>query len=409
MSAAPAAAAGLPFTDPALRADPYPAFAALREGGPVEVAPGLVAFGRYADVEQVLTHPAGGHDPRRSEAVGALLTAAGPRAAAEEDRYRSFLFLDPPDHTRLRGLVAKAFTRRRVEALRPRVRELVAAEIDELGTDGDVISSLAYPLPVTVISELLGVPPADRATFQGWSRQLAHSLDFGLLPPAPEQRRAQLRARTEFRDYFRALIAERRRAPGDDLLSALVQAEEAGDRLSEDELLATCILLLVAGHETTVNLLGNAVLALLRHPAQWQALAADPGRAAAAVEETLRYDPPVQLTVRIALADLAVGGATVRAGQAALCLLGAANRDPLEFGEPDRFDLDRPDVRPLSFGKGIHFCLGAALARLEGEVALTELARRWQAPVLAEDPPYSDNLVLRGVERLTVRLAGLRR
>ena len=405
------------FVDPALRPDPYPTFDALREAGPLPVpgVDGLVLFGRYDDCEEILTAPVGSHDPRNNARFAEIAAARGLDEQAEMDRTRSFLFLDPPDHTRLRGLVSKAFTRRRVEGLRPRVAELVHSAVDRMA-DGlasrgsvELVEELAYPLPVTVISDMLGVPAADRDTFQGWSKVLAHSLDAGLVPPAPEQLRAQRQAANEFRAYFTDLTERRRREPTDDLLSALVQAEEAGDRLSQDELLSTCILLLIAGHETTVNLIGNAVLNLLRHPQQWQQLVADPSLAGAATDETLRFDPPVQLTSRTALEDWEVGGVVVPKGGSALCLLGAANRDPAAFVNADRFLITRSDNRYLSFGKGIHYCLGAPLARLESEVALEILAQRLVGPrLVADPPPYTANAVLRGVAELRIEAEQVR-
>jgi cytochrome P450 len=395
------------FLDPGVRAQPYPWLDALREAGPVP-APGidgLVVFGRFDDCEEILVAPWGSHDPRKGNRFAEIAAARGLDEQAEMDRQRSFLFLDPPDHTRLRGLVSKAFTRRRIEQMRPRVEQLVDGYLDAIAAKGDLelVTDLAYPLPVTVISEMLGVPPEDRDTFQAWSRLLAHSLDAGLIPQPEEQLRAQRRAVNEFRAYFTELTERRRHEPTEDLLTGLVQAEEAGDRLSQDELLSTCILLLIAGHETTVNLIGNAVLTLLRHPDQWQLLVDDPALALAATEETLRFDPPVQLTSRTALEDVEVAGATVPKGGSAVCALGAANRDPRAFEHPERFDIRREDNKYLSFGKGVHYCLGAPLARLECEVTLAAFARRVVRPALVADPPdYTSNAILRGVAALPI-------
>ncbi|WP_020540825.1 cytochrome P450 [Nonomuraea coxensis] len=332
--------------------------------------------------------------------------------------------MDPPDHTRLRGLVSRAFTPRMVERLRPRVEAVTAGLIAALPEEGDLVSGFAYPLPVRVICEMLGVPPEDHERFQGWSETAARSLD----PMLTEDLIAESgRSGREFRDYFRDLLELRRRRPGDDLLSALVRVEE----LTEGELLATCVLLLVAGHETTVNLIANGVLALVRHDLLRHAAE----RPRPVVEEVLRYDPPVQLTGRVALRDAELGGTPVPAGTAVVALIGAANRDPAAFPDPDRFDLDRfdphrPDPgrfdpgrfdpgrfdpgrfdvarepgRHLAFGLGIHFCLGATLARMEGEIALAALAAA--APrmeLLDPAPPYRPNLVLRGLAKLPVRL-----
>jgi unspecific monooxygenase len=266
----------------------------------------------------------------------------------------------------------------------------------------EVIADFAYPLPVIIICEMLGVPPADHQRFQGWSRALARGLDPDFLQPveALEQRYEVILA---FHDYFRELIARRRVQPEDDLLTALVQAEELGDVLTEDELLATCTLLLVAGHETTVNLIGNGVLALLRHRGQLERLAAAPALVRSAVEEVLRFDPPVQFDGRVAMADVEIDGLTLEKGEQPMLILAAANRDPAQFEDPDRFDIARADNRHLSFGHGIHFCLGAPLARLEGQLALATLFRRLPGLELAVDvPEYKENLVLRGLAALPV-------
>ncbi|WP_246267954.1 cytochrome P450 [Nonomuraea typhae] len=307
----------------------------------------------------------------------------------------SFLVMDPPDHTRLRGLVSKAFTPRMIERLRPRIEAIAQDLIGAMGRETDLIAAYAYPLPVMVITEMLGVPPEDHERFRGWSEILARGID-PLLPAG--QLASTDRARTEFRAYFRELAAVRRRRPGEDLLSALVRLEE----LTEPELLATCVLLLVAGHETTVNLIGNGVLQLLRHDLLHLA-AESPGQV---VEEVLRYDPPVQLTLRVALQDAELGDTPIPAGTAVLGLLGAANRDPAVFPGPDRFDPGRPSPRHLAFGLGIHFCLGANLARMEGEIALRALAEAAPGLKLADAaPPYKENVVLRGLAALPTWLS----
>jgi cytochrome P450 len=308
-----------------------------------------------------------------------------------EGSRRSFLMLDPPDHTRLRGLVSRAFTARMVERLRPRIERIVEGLIDALPAQADLISGLAYPLPVLVICELLGVPPEDHDRLHEWSEAMARGLDPDfLLPTEVLDRRDE--ARRQFDAYFDELADRRRAEPADDLLSALTRVEE----LSRDELLVTCILLLVAGHETTVNLIGNGTLALLRNDAL--------GRfAPEAVEELLRYDPPVQLTIRFAHDDVTLGGVDVRRGEPVVGLIGAANHDPAVFPDPGRLDLDRRPGRHLAFGLGIHFCLGAPLARMEGALALAALARRRPGLRLLEPaPPYKENLVLRGLAELRV-------
>ncbi|WP_019633032.1 cytochrome P450 [Actinomadura atramentaria] len=382
-----------PF-DPAFRSDPYPRYPAP---GPLLRTPvGLWVTSSYALCERALRDPAFGHGGADGESW-----RSGPA------RRRSFLTMDPPDHTRLRRLVSKAFTPRLVERLRPRVTALVDDLLAAAHGSTDLIAALAYPLPVVVISELLGVPPEDHERFKAWSDALARGLDPDFLLPADELARRD-EARAEFAAYFRELAARRRAEPRDDLLSALVAVSDGGDALSEEELLGTCILLLVAGHETTVNLIGNGALALLRNPDQLARFRARPDGVAAAVEELLRYDPPVQLTLRTALTDTDLGGTPLRRGSLVLLLTGRANRDPAAFADPDRLDLARyadgtHAARHLSFGQGIHYCLGAPLARLEGQVALAKLFER-DVRLSPEPLTYRDNLVLRGLSSLPVTL-----
>lgn len=267
----------------------------------------------------------------------------------------------------------------------------------------DLIGDLAFPLPVIVISELLGVPAADRDRFRRWSLDIARSLDAIALPVEPEVIERGNAARRALVGYFRDLIAERRQRPQADLLTALIAAEEQGDTLTEGELLATCVLLLVAGHETTVNLIGNGVLALLRHPGELRKLRAEPGLITSAVEELLRYDSPVQRTGRLAATDVELGGKVIPKGALLSAVLGAANRDPAHFPEPDRLDITRHDNRHLAFGWGIHFCLGAPLARVEGQVAIGALARRLPALALAtERPEWRESSALHGLKALPV-------
>jgi cytochrome P450 len=274
----------------------------------------------------------------------------------------------------------------------------------------DVIEALAYPLPVTVISELLGVPAGDTEQIKEWSRDVARALDAIALPIAPEVIERGSQATEAIAGYFRALADERRQRPGPDLLSGLVQAEEAGDRLNERELLATCLLLYVAGHETTVNLVGNGLLAILRHPEERRRLEADPTLLPAAVEELLRYDGPVQRTGRMAAVDAEIAGVPIPAGALVLGLVGAANRDPAHFAEPDRLDLERDEPGHLAFGAGIHYCLGASLARLEAQVAIGAILRRFPALTLAvERPIWRPSSTLRGLESLPVALGRERR
>jgi cytochrome P450 len=391
-----------PF-DPEFRRDPYPTYARLRDEDPVHESPmGFKVLSRYADCTALLRDPHASSDETKSPMVQELIEQTPVDPDLNESR--PFLFMDPPDHTRLRGLVSKAFTPRTIERLRPRIQqvtdELLAGMA--LGDTVDVIERLAYPVPVVVISEMLGVPAADEERFRAWSRALARSLDPDFLLP-PDVIAAREEAILEFREYFARLIAERRRTPRDDLLTALVQVEESGDSLSENELLSICVLLLVAGHETTVNLIANGVLALARHPDQQARLRGDPALAKSAVEEVLRYDPPVQLTGRLALEPIKLPSTTMAAGDFSIMLLGAANHDPAQFPDADRFDIGRSPNAHIAFSLGHHFCLGASLARLEGQIALASLVQRFPSIELAADTlDYKDNLVLRGLVELPV-------
>lgn len=370
-----------PFDREFLR-DPYSRYRELSARGPLfRTRAGLLVATTHELCTTLL------RDPRFGR-------GSGPAGSGDPGQQAvSFLWLDPPDHTRLRALVSRAFTPRMVERLRPRVEAIADELIRELPEKADLVSGLAYPLPVMVISEMLGVPPEDRERFRGWSEKLARGLDPMLTADLLSETG---QAGREFRDYFRELVAIRRRRPSDDLLSALTRVRE----LSEADLLATLVLLLVAGHETTVNLIGNGVLALLRHGQ----LAEAARRPEQVVEEVLRYDPPVQLTSRVALEDVTLGGEPLPRGTAVMAVIGAANRDPAVFPEPGRFDVTRSPERHLAFGLGIHFCLGATLARMEGEIALSALARAAPGLQLAEPAPaYRENLVLRGLAELPVR------
>jgi cytochrome P450 len=389
--------------DPSFRIDPYPVYARLRAEAPVYEAFGGLVLSRYAECEAVLRDPRSSSNFDNSAQYETWLREQ-PADFELPQQTRPFLFLDPPDHTRLRGLVNKAFTPRTVDRLRPRVQEIVDKLIDETIKRGslEVIEDFAYPLPVVVICEMLGVPVEDHEKFKGWSREMARSLDpEPFLPPEVIEQRQ--RAIESFTEYFSKLIEERRGQPSDDLLSALIAAEEAGDKLSPDELLATCILILVAGHETTVNLIGNGALALLRHPYQLELLRNDPSLGRGAVEEILRFDPPVQFTGRIALEEMEISGHVLPKGQQAMILLASANRDPDVFVDPDRFDITRQENRHLSFGHGVHYCVGAPLARVEGEIALGTLVRRLRGlRLLTEAPEYKENIILRGLASLPV-------
>jgi cytochrome P450 len=385
--------------DPEFVADPYPTYHRLRAEDPVHQSPlGFWVLTRYEDVTATLRDPRFAKEP--------MIAAVAARLGIEPTSIGiSMLDRDPPDHTRLRGLASKAFTPRVVERLRPRVQEIVDGLLDRVeGARGmDLIEQFAYPIPVNVICEMLGVPVEDHERFKGWSLDLARGLDSILLGPESEVARRSALARDGLSSYFRALIDERRAAPRADLLSALIAAEEAGDTLSEPELLATCILLLVAGHETTVNLIGNGTLALLRHPDQMEKLRAHPELIGTAVEELLRYDGPVQRTARTPTEDVTLGGRTIPKGEIVMPFIGAADRDPAQFPDPDRLDVTRTENRHIAFGLGIHFCLGAPLARVEGQIAINTLLRRMPKLALAvERPEYRQSLTLRGLTALPV-------
>jgi cytochrome P450 len=391
----------LDLLDPDFLADPYPIYHRLRAEDPVHRHPiGFYVLTRYEDVSAFLRDPRFGKSGY--QALFERRFGGGPEGSWLA---LSMLFRDPPDHTRLRALVSQAFTPRVVDTLRGRIQAIVDRLLERAAGAPrmDVIEELAYPLPVTVISELLGVPAGDSETVKAWSRDVARAVDAIALPVGPEVIEQGSRATEAMAEYFRDLAGERRRRPGPDLLSGLVQAEEAGDRLTERELLATCVLLYVAGHETTVNLIGNGVLALLRHSEERRRLQDDPGLLPGAIEELLRYDGPVQRTGRMAACDAEIGGVPIPAGSLVLGLLGAANRDPAQFAEPDRLDIMRDEPRHLGFGSGIHYCLGASLARLEAQVAIGTLVRRFPALTLAiECPAWRPSSTLRGLEALPV-------
>ena len=402
----------LQLLDPANRADPYRLYAQFRDRGPLQLPEGnLAIFSTYRDCDDVLRHPSSSSDRTKSTVAQRQIeaqTQALIEAGAELPRPvpPGFLFLDPPDHTRLRKLVSKAFAPKVVNALQPDISVLVDGLLDRIVEKGrfEVVEDFAYPLPVAVICRLLGVPLEDEPQFSHASALLAQSLDpFVTFTGAPSDGlQERMQAGTWLREYLHGLIERRRSQPGEDLMSALIAVEESGDQLSHDEIVSTCVLLLVAGHETTVNLIGNAILAMLRHPVQWAALSADPIRAPAVIEETLRYDPPVQMVGRIAADDMTIGAIEVPAGDVMMLLLAAAQRDPAEFDRPDTFDPDRGTLRHLGFGRGAHYCLGAPLARLEAGVALSAVTARFPDAQLDSEPQYKTNVTLRGLSALTV-------
>ena len=391
------------------RADPYPRYAAIRE----QVAAfrstiGVVVVTRYEDCQWVL------HDARFGKGES---RAAWKRHGLTEqqwiERYpalgrrraSSLLDMNPPDHTRLRRLVSKAFTPRTVEQLRPDIVRLTDGLLDQFDGTIDVIRDLARVLPITVIGKMLGVPPSDRADLYPLVRDLVRTIEPGA---SLEQLDAGERASEAIAARFTELISERRLAPTDDLLSELVHVEERDDRLSQAELVSTIALLFGAGFETTTNFIGNGLLALLDHPAQLQRLREDRSLLGIAVEELLRWDTPVQAAGRTALEDVDLHGLEVRSGEQVALMLGSANRDPRTFDDPDQLDIARVGPPPMSFGSGIHRCLGAALARAEGQVVLDRLLDRF--PVIepawgAERPRFADSIILRGLETLPIRLA----
>jgi cytochrome P450 len=379
---------------PEVRRDPYPTYRALREADPVHRGPfmGAWVLTRYRDVASALRDDRMSADGTRASGYQELQEAPGPR---------SMLVVDPPYHTRLRTLVSKAFTPRAVERLRPRITALVGSALDRAALRGGVelVEELAYPLPVTVIAEMLGVPPEDWPRFRGWSRALVANLD-PLSGRDPGQVATALEARQALGRYLSGIVDRRRREPGEDLISGLLAGDGTGEVLTQGELVVMANLLLVAGHETTVNMITNGTLALLGHGQQLALLREQPELIQPAVEELLRWDSPVQLTARVATEDLDLGGHRVQQGESVLALLGAANRDPDQFADPDRLDLTRTPNPHLSFGRGIHFCLGAPLARLEAQIAIAGLVARFPKLRLAGEPERSPTVTLRGLTRL---------
>ena len=320
-----------------------------------------------------------------------------------DERYRSMLNSNPPDHTRLRSLVAKAFTPRAVFELQPRIERMVDELLQDLeGRDRfDLIESFAFPLPVTVIAEMLGVPAEDMDRFKDWSNDLALTIEPIL---TDEQSRRIQQATDELFEYFEGIIEQRRREPRDDMMTALINAEEEGDRLTHHELLSTLMLLLVAGNETTRNLIGNGTLALLNNPDQLKRLRDNPDLLDSALNELLRYDSPVQLDGRIVREEVEIDGHRIHPGQRVICAIGAANRDPAVFAEPGVLDIGRKENSHIAFGRGIHYCLGAPLAMLEGRIAFSSLLDRFPSMKLVAEPEFREQVVLRGVEELWVEV-----
>jgi cytochrome P450 len=386
---------------PATKADPYPLYAQVRQRGLVRSPLGVFAAADHATVASILRDRRFSSSPVHERGYRPPSYPPGdPRAALPA---ADLLTMDPPDHTRLRRLVSSAFTPRAIAGLAPWIREVTVRLLTAAdGAAGfDLIDALAFPLPIAVICHLLGVPAEDQAQFRAWGHDVAATLDLQTAAAARAQTRAAELALT---GYLQDLVGKRRANPDDTILSALIAAEDEGDRLSSGEVVSTALLLLIAGFETTVNLIGNGTVALLGDPDSWDRLRQDPALVPAAIEEMLRYDSPVQLTVRIATEDVEAGGTVIAAGRPTVVLIGGANRDPGVFEQPDQFRIDRPDPgRHLSFSLGMHHCLGASLARLEGRIAIEELTRRYPALELAAPPVRRPLLVLRGFESVPVR------
>lgn len=399
----PALAEQLEFNPflPEVHDDPYPMYRRLRELDPVHWNPmGVWVVSRHADFVRLVRDPRMSSDFRNSDLYRLFTSSMPPEYI--DTREPSLLFRDPPDHTRLRALVSKAFTARAIDDLRPFISSVLEDLLGALRPREtfDLVADVARPLPVIVICRMLGVPAADMPLFVEWSDALVHTLD-PLVGPEVFERAAA--AEAGFEAYFRERIDERRRDARDDLLSALIAAEDDGEHLSEEELLRTLVLLLVAGHETTVNLISSGMLALLRDPDEARRLREDPSLDRTAVEELLRYDSPVQFASRVPTQDVEVRDKRIAAGQQIVGLIGSANRDPLAFDDPDRLDVGRTDNRHVAFSGGIHFCLGASLARAEGQAAIGALVRTFPDMELAvERPERRETITLRGLRSLPV-------
>ncbi|MET0899412.1 MAG: cytochrome P450 [Mycobacterium sp.] len=400
---------------PSNRADPYPHYRALREHGPLQLPEAnLVVFSSFADCDAALRHPASASDrlkstlAQRQIAAGRQPRPFGLAGLVDRRQAPAFLFMDPPDHTRLRTLVSKAFVPKVINELAPEITTMVGGLLDEMEQRGhfDAVTDLAYPLAVGVICKLLGVPVEDEPRFGRASALLGQTVDpFLAAGDTPDGFAQRIEAGKWLRGYFREIIERRRRDPSDDLISAMIAVEETGDQLSEDEIISTCNLLLIAGHESTVSLIAHAVLAMLRNTGQWAALAADPSRVAAVTEETLRYDAPAQLVGRIAGEDMLIGETAVPRGDTMILLLAAAHRDPAATDRPEEFDPDRKTIRHLGFGRGTHFCLGVPLVRLEASIALSAAAARFPGARLSGEPAYKPNVTLRGLAALPVAVS----
>ena len=389
--------------DPEVLANPYPLYQRLRTEDPVHWDPFLHAWvvTRYADVVHVLHHFSARRTPRPEQLSAMGLAALNPIAQV---MVRQMLFLDPPDHTRLRALASAAFTPRRVERLRSHIQEIMHGLLDALVSRGqmDLIADFASPAPAIVTAEMLGVPVEDHEQLKDWSADFAEML--GNFQHNPDRFPRVLRSVQEMCSYFRSAMQEQRLHPRGGLVSAMMEAEVDGAKLTEDEIIANLIVTMVGGQETTTNLIGNGLLTLLRNPADMERLRADSSLIPSAVEELLRYESPSQHTARLAPADIEMGGKKIRERQAVIAVMGAANRDPERFPDPDRLDIARQDNRHLAFGWAAHFCFGAALARLEGQIAFEAILRRLPNLTLDTTTPlvWRENLGLRGLKALPI-------
>jgi cytochrome P450 len=388
------------------RADPYRYYSQMRDTAPISrTVLGPLLIHTYEDCLAVLRDPRLG---RGAQDMGQLSNAFGADTALAQLMAQvsahNMLLADPPDHTRLRQLVSRAFTPRHMESLRPAIHGLVDDLLDALAQGGDVefMSEFALPLPMAVIGELVGVPTSERSELQPYVRAAATAIEPIL---TDEEANAAIEAYVHLGSYFDALLEERRRTPADDLLSVLAQAPEKDDRLTNEEVVSTAILLFAAGFETTTNLLGNGLLALLRHPDQLERWRREPELAPSAVEELLRWDSPVQMNMRAALEPAEVRGERIEAGERIVVLQGAANHDPARFADPEHLDLARADNIPLSFGWGIHHCIGAGLARMEGQIAFNALLAKFSSiELLNDEPEWRSSFTLRGLLSLPLRL-----
>jgi cytochrome P450 len=390
---------------PGVLADPYPMYRELLKHNPVSWQPLMEGwvFTRYKDVDHILTHPTMSADRAKARNQFSEMIEQQQKSFGPFSRAPTMLTSDPPEHTRLRRLVSKAFTPRAVENLRPRIQEIVDELLDAVekqGNEMDLVTALGYPLPVIVIAEMLGIPSKDRERFKKWSDEVVATLGGPFVPAdVLDAARAAIDSLAE---YLLPIIHDRRANPREDLISRLVVAEEAGQVLSEDEIFTTAILLLIAGNETTTHLIGNSTLALLRNPDQVELLRNDPALWPSAVEELLRFIGPVQATARVIREDMEIGGQAVKEGQMAMTLLGAANHDPEKWGDTaDKLDVTRNPMDHVGLGDGIHFCLGAPLARAEAQIALGSLIRRFPKLRLETDTPeWGGTFIIRGVKSL---------